>query len=194
MWNRLSKRTQFWLFLGLLAVSLYSAYSVWIFYMKATSTGLPSPMTRFNSDHFGISMEYPQAWTAYELLHGNHGDQQAIAYFSYSAPVTRIVVLVARMPSQQPSAQQIADWGLARLETHFSNINVLATTNLDDTTLRREYTKVSLTPIGRFTDKCMDWYMIVDDTGYALSFCAQENYWPKVESTFEMMAKSFEAQ
>jgi hypothetical protein len=39
----------------------------------------------------------------------------------------------------------------------------------------------------------MDWYELVDATGYALSFCANEKYWPQMEKVFSDMAQSFTA-
>lgn len=183
------------LLFGLLIVVLAVInFALGVFHM-ATSTGLPSPMVIFVSKQFNVSINYPQTWAAFELTQGSHGDHEVIAFFGYAAAQT--TVNIAQRSFSQPTLDRVAQWGESRLAARKSQrvtIDLGAITNQNSTAILRQYSITSETPLGRFTDKCMDWYTIADSTGYALSFCTPENHWPEMENVFLQMARSFKTQ
>jgi hypothetical protein len=159
-----------------------------------TSTGLPSPMATFVSNKFHISIDYPQTWVAYELTQGNHGDNEVIAFIGYAGPAAQPKVFIAQRSFPQPILDDVVAWGETRLmakSSQYVTVKLDTITSPNDTALLRHYSVFSTTPLGQFTEKCMDWYTIGDSTGYQLSFCAHENHWLEMEGVFIQMAQSF---
>jgi hypothetical protein len=182
--------------LGILA----SAFIIFSFargiYSMLTSTGLPSPMETLASEQFQFSIDYPKNWAASDLPGGNHGDHEAIAFIGFTGPA-QPYILISRKTFDQPTLDDVAAWGESRIAVIVSNGSVVSMGSLsspNDTTLIRHYSRTSQGLFGSSNDKCMDWYTIVNSTGYDLQFCVREKYWPEMEATFLQIAQSFEAR
>ncbi len=154
-------------------------------------------MATFVSNKFHISIDYPKTWVAYELTQGNHGDNEVIAFIGYAAPAAQPKVFIAQRDFTQPTLEDVAAWGETRLMakgSEYVTVKLDTITSQNDTALLRHYSILSTTPLGQFTEKCMDWYTVENTTGYELSFCAHESYWQEMEKVFLEMAQSFKAE
>ena len=182
---------------AIVTLVVYAGYFVWAAHEVFTSTGLPSPMATFVSEKFQISIEYPRSWLASELNHGSHGDNEVIAAIGGGAPAVQATVSIARRTFSTPTIDDVAQWGMSRLEsrlTPYETLSLGSTTAPHSTALVRRYSRTSQNPLGQLSSECMDWYTYTGSNGYDLSFCVNARYWQEMESLFLKMANSFSAQ
>jgi hypothetical protein len=177
--------------LVLLSMAMFFALGI---YRVFTGYGLHSPMTNFVSDKFHIAIDYPRTWAAFELPDGSHGDNEVIAFFGFASPITRPKVFIAQKAFANPTLEDIANWGELRLKAdsspyHIVNLNPVTSPNTH--AILRYYSTLSITPLGKYKNKCMDWYTFTDSLGYQLSFCTDEGHWSEMESVFVQIAQSF---
>jgi hypothetical protein len=175
----------------LLLIAMFSALGI---YRVITGYGLHSPMTTFVSDKFNITIDYPRTWAAFELPDGSHGDNEVIAFFGFASPITRPKVFIAQRAFANPTLEDIANWGELRLKADSSDyhmVNLGSVTSPNTHALLRYYSTLSITPMGKFKNNCIDWYTFYDSFGYQLSFCTDETHWSEMENVFMQMAQSF---
>lgn len=70
----------------------------------------------------------------------------------------------------------------------------VSVTDLDTPHLQgimQEYLWYDITFFGRIEIRCKDWYLLKDNTGYDLSFCAESENWQKFDDVVDEMIKSF---
>ena len=197
--NTRSKLTIFLIIAALGVAAFYIISFGWGAYHFFTNTGLPSPMVTFESQNFHISIDHPKTWAVFELLQGNHGDMEAILHIGFATPAGSPRLLIAERTFAQPDLEEIARWGEMRLRNESINNEILVLgpiTVPSNQALQRQYFRNDKSWFGMNTDKfkCMDWYTMSGSTGYDLSFCTYEKYWPVYESVFLQMANSFEAK
>lgn len=137
---------------------------------------------------------YPRTWAAFELPDGSHGDNEVIAFFGFASPITKPKVFIAQRSFSNPTLEDVANWGELRLMTdsspnHIVNLNPVTSPNAH--ALLRYYSTLSSTPLGKYKNKCMDWYTFDASFGYQLSFCTDETHWSEMENVFMQMAQSF---
>jgi hypothetical protein len=176
---------------GLLLMAMFFALGI---YRVFTGYGLHSPMTTFVSDKFHIAIDYPRTWAAFELPDGSHGDNEVISVFGFASPITSPKVFIAQRAFANPTLEDVADWGELRLKADSSSwhvVNLGPVTSPNNRAFLRYYSTLSTTPLGKYSDKCMDWYTFDDSFGYQLSFCTDEGHWSEMESVFMQMAQSF---
>jgi hypothetical protein len=162
--------------------------------------GLPSPMTEFAGKHFSVKIQYPKSWAAFELLHGSHGDMDVIAVIGAPGRSTGPRFWLARKAFPEGSLDDVAQWGIERkveAET-WRGYTPLGTKELNSSSLKgvsHEYSYTSQSPIyGRELIRCLDWYVIQNGYGYALTFCANQDHWSVVYPVFLEMIESFTAE
>lgn len=191
-------RSVLWILIaGIMAIVFYCAYMLWGGYKLFTDTRLPSPMATSTSELFQISIQYPRTWSAFELEQGNHGDEEVIAVISGGGPLVAASVEIARKSFPRPTIEDVAAWGLTRLEARtgaYETINLRAASAPNATSPIRRYSRTVQTLLGSETSECMDSYAFTKSHGYALSFCSDDGYWNQVNGVFLEMAESFRAE
>lgn len=77
--------------------------------------GLPAKMKAFESKTFGLSIQYPESWVAFEMTGGNHGDREVIV--AISAPGRSFPnVRISEHELKNGDLDQVRQWGLTKID------------------------------------------------------------------------------
>jgi hypothetical protein len=152
--------------------------------------GLPSPMETFVGRYHPISIEHPASWVALETPQGNHGDLENIAVISVPGRSLPSVIIAVR-PFPGGSIENVIDWGADRASQRqgYQLISLV-----EHSALHNYYWVVNSLIYGTEIARCMDWHILKNNTGYVLSFCANQDHWLTVEPVFHEMIQSFLAE
>jgi len=157
------------------------------------SVGLPAPMKVFIAEQARFSMVYPKTWVAGETIHGSHGDKEIVASIARFGRSFPRVSIARRQFQEDDGVYDVVEWGQTRAKRELGYVFVsqeeLESQNYQG--VLAEYTLKNITLTGSYVRHCEDWYTLVDNMGYALSFCIEEQDWPIAQDVFKEMIQSF---
>lgn len=157
--------------------------------------GLPSTMQDFVFSTEKLTMKYPKSWRVVLTPHGNHGDLEV---FAMVAVPWRTVpnVTFAHKYFSNGRLEEVANWGESRAQNDptFESSSISRFESDYFSGLLRGYDIYFESPFGIQNIHCQDWYFLNNDWGYAVSFCAKENDWPKVNDVFNEMIASIKPE
>jgi hypothetical protein len=154
--------------------------------------GLPTDFSVFTSKSGSFIIKYPESWVARETPQGSHGDKEVFAvilvpgrsfpqvYFAYQQLVSNDMDTVVKWGKERATAR-----------SHYSEISVsaIATPNVEG--IIREYTWHESGFLGDVYLRCKDLYLLRDNMGFAISFCAEDKQWQLFENVVGEMINSF---
>lgn len=157
--------------------------------------GIPSTMRDFNFGKEKFTMKYPESWTVVLTPQGNHGDLEV---FAVGVVPWRTIpnVTFAHKYFSNGRLEDVADWGESRAQEDpaYENISISPFESDYFSGLLRSYDRYFESPLGIQNIHCQDWYFLSNDWGYAVSFCAKENDWPKVNDVFNEIIASIKPE
>jgi hypothetical protein len=157
--------------------------------------GLPAPMERFSIKDGGISLLKPTSWVGFETQQGNHGDKEVIAIISVPGRSVPLMILYEKTGLTENIKDAIV-WSMQRIRNR-GGYNFSHT--LQDFSSARYDMKlipysIRTQRIFAFTKPdridCKDYIIYKDNSGYLISFCANERDWPTVGPYFDEMIYS----
>jgi len=154
--------------------------------------GLPSDFKVFTSKSGGFIIKYPESWVAAETPQGSHGDKEVLA----------VILVPGRSFPQVDFAYKqfdvndmdtVVKWGRGRAIalSNYSEISVSAIAAPNVEGIIREYTWHESSLLGDVNLQCKDLYLLRDNTGFAISFCAEDKQWQLFENAVVEMINSF---
>jgi hypothetical protein len=155
--------------------------------------GLPAPMENFQGKLFPFSIDYPRSWVAGETPGGNRGDEEVVATILVPGRSFPHVYIVTKRFSKE-DLEQVVNWGETRAKRYddFQQIELGEFSNLRYQGQYRKYLRVIKSLNKTHFILCNDYYFLLEDnTGIILTFCADQSDWPQVGSVFQEMVESF---
>ena len=154
--------------------------------------GLPAKMKIFISETFGISIQYPESWVAFETPTGNHGDREVITWISVPGR-TWPFLSVAKHDFEDGNLDQVIQWGLERIErtggTQNSGISSIQTPILSGKYTNYSYESFS-NLLGKKSIICQGFFFLNSGKGYMISFCAENGSGKELIDTEKAMIDS----
>jgi len=183
------------LYIAILLLTLASAILLIIWPKARTGPlgiGLPAKMKVFTSKTFGISIQYPESWVAFETPTGNHDDREVIAWISVPGR-TWPFLSVAKHDFEDGDLDQVIQWGLKRIDraggTQSSGISSIKTSTLSGKYSNYSYESFS-NLFGKRSIICQSFFFLENRKGYMISFCAESDIWKELIDTEKAMIDS----
>ena len=158
---------------------------------------VPSSLVNYMPTDKSFFINHPENWVAVELLHGDHGDLEVIAFIGLpgkSLPSTKIA---RKVFANQVFLEDVVQWGIDRASKCPVYIPGTRTeinrSGFNGVRIHYECTrKTNIFFIKKETKlKCFDDYILANSTGFDVTFCAERDQWVEVEELFEQMSDSF---
>jgi hypothetical protein len=147
----------------------------------------------FQSEIAEFSVKYPKDWVAFNTPQGRTGDDEVVAVF---LPPGRSFpqVYIANRNFPQGKMDDVVEWGKDRAQSDRSNYQEISISNIaltNNSGILNEYTWQDPTYFGNVDIRCEDLYLLEDELGYAISFCAYPKQWNQLSSVAEEIFDSF---
>lgn len=154
--------------------------------------GLPAKIKVFTSKTFGISIQYPESWVAFETPTGNHGDREVITWIGVPGRSWPFLS-VAKYDLKDVNLDQVIQWGLERIDrsggTQSSGISSIETSTLSGKYTNYSYESFS-NLLGKKSIMCQVFFFLKSGKGYMISFCAESGSEKELIDTEKAMIDS----
>lgn len=155
--------------------------------------GLTDPLATYYSEYGNFVISYPENWRGVDTPQGDHGDPYTISIIKPFRTWPGLIISAKDFNSGD--IDQVVVWGeeRAQVNDYYKEVERKVFEFHDLRGYSREYTWKSESLIsGQRLIHCLDYYLLNQNRGFILSFCADDPIWIDSKIVFQKMIESFQ--